>query len=298
MGFAIVVLNYNDRKNTINYVNSIKDYNTVNKIIVVDNNSTVSNEVKELNILASEKVEIISSQSNGGYASGNNIGLKYLEKIGNYEFVAISNPDVAVEEETLIKCIEHLKTNKKVSIVTPRMHFVNGPARRAAWKKRTVLVDIANSTRITEFLMYFIQRAGEYTKKDYSKSVLNVENVAGSFFIAKYDSLKKIGYLDENTFLFYEEDILGHKIKNIGNDIHILNELKFMHYDSQTIGKMMNMFKKLDILFDSKIYYHKKYNNANGFQICIFKALRIVRKVELLIEVPIRKLYQVIKNKK
>jgi len=292
MSFAVVVLNYNDHENTIKYVENISKYDIVDKIVIVDNHSTITNEVKILKELESEKVEVICSEKNGGYSYGNNIGLKYLEKIGNYEYVAISNPDVYVDEFTIKESIEFLKLQKKVGIVSPRMHFVSGPARRAAWKKRNILIDIANSTRITQFLLYYFFKKGEYSKKDYKNEALKVDCIAGSFFIAKYDSLKKVNLLDEKTFLFYEEDILGERMRQAGLDIYILNNLKFMHYDSQTIGKIMNVFKKQDILFNSRIYYHKEYNKAGIFSVFIFKCLKYWRKVELIFEIPIRKIIQ------
>lgn len=290
--FAIIVLNYNDHENTLKYIDNVKDYDCVDKIIVVDNNSTNKDEVHILKKIESDKVEVLCSEKNGGYAYGNNLGLKYLEKIDNYEYVAISNPDVYVDEQTINECLKYLKSNKKVAIVAPRMNFVSGPARRAAWKKRTPVIDIANSTRITQLLLYPFFKKGEYTKKDYENEILKVDCIAGSFFIAKYDSLKKVNYMDENTFLFYEEDILGEKIRSIGLEIHILNKLKFMHYDSQTIGKIMNMFRKQDILFDSRIYYQKKYNKANLISITILNVLRYIRKFELIFEVTIRKIFK------
>lgn len=295
MSFAVVVLNYNDHENTIKYVKNISKYDIIDKIIIVDNHSTILNEVKILKELESEKVEVISSNKNGGYSYGNNIGLKYLEKIGNYEYVAISNPDVFVDENTIKKSIDFLKEHKKVAIVSPRMHFISGPARRAAWKKRTILTDIANSTRLTQLLFYYFFKRGEYSKKDYKNEALKVDCVAGSFFIAKYDALRKINLLDEKTFLFYEEDILGERIRKIGLEIYILNNLKFMHYDSQTIGKLMNVFKKQDILFNSRIYYQKEYNKAGLVTIFIFKCLKYWRKIELIFEIPIRKVIQYFK---
>ena len=90
--------------------------------------------------------------------------------------------------------------------------------------------------------------------------------------------------------MFYEEDILGEKAKRQNYDIYSLNKLKFIHYDSQTIGKLVSAFKKQDILFDSRIYFHKKYNKANFFQITILNILRYVRKFELLFEIPLKKL--------
>ncbi len=298
MKFAIVVLNYNDHKTTLEYIDKVKDYDIVDKIIVVDNHSTNKNEVNFLKEAESDKIEILCSEKNGGYAYGNNLGLKYLEKIGSYEYVAISNPDVYVDEVTMEKCLDYLKSHNKVAIVAPRMNFINGPARRAAWKKRTPIIDIANSTRVTEMLLYPFFRKGEYSKKEYEKEDLKVDCIAGSFFIAKYDSLKKINYMDEKTFLFYEEDILGERLRDIGLEIHLLNKLKFMHYESQTIGKMMNIYKKQDIIFDSRIYYQKKYNNANIIEIGIFNILRYIRKLELLFEVPIRRIISRFKKDK
>lgn len=81
MSVAIIVLNYNDNENTKKYVNQIEDYKIVDKILVVDNKSTNKEELKKLSTLKSKKVEIISSDKNGGYAYGNNYGIKYLDKV-------------------------------------------------------------------------------------------------------------------------------------------------------------------------------------------------------------------------
>ena len=298
MKTAIIVLNYNDSENTINFVNSVLSYNILDKIIVVDNLSTRENEFDKLVILKNEKVEVIQSDKNGGYAYGNNFGLKYIDgKYPNdFKFVIISNPDVSIEEENIKKVIENMETDEKVAIASPRMYFVSGPARRAAWKERTFLIDIANSTRVLQLLLYPIFKKGEYSKKEYSKGILDVENIAGSFFIANHDIFKKIGYFDENTFLFYEEDIIGYKLKKSGYKIQIVNNINFMHYESKSIGKVMNLFKKIDILFDSRIYYQKTYNNVGTFGIFIFKLLKIFRKIELLIEIPIIKIIHKIRN--
>lgn len=292
MKTAIIVLNYNDSENTTKFVSSILHYDILNKIIIVDNLSNRENEFENLLKLSCEKVDIIRSDKNGGYAYGNNYGLRYLdEKYKNeFEYVIISNPDVYVSEENIIKTINHMEENEDVTICSPRMYFVTGPARRAAWKKRTYLIDIANSTRITEFLLYPLLKKGEYSKEEYKNAVLNVDNIAGSFFVSRFDMFKEVGYFDENTFLFYEEDILGDKIKEKGYKIQLLNDINFMHYESKSIGKIMNLYKKMDILFDSKIYYHKKYNNAGMIKIFIMNILRYIRKFELLFEIPILKL--------
>ncbi len=293
MKTAIIVLNYNDYNNTKKYVEAIKEYNIIDKIVVVDNNSSDGN-TENLKKINDDKIDVIFAAQNGGYAYGNNFGLKYLdEKYPNkYEYVIISNPDVSVEENSIKECINLLSKNENVAIVAPRMKYINGTSRRSCWKRRDFLVDIANSTRITEILFYPLFKKGKYSKNDFNTKVLKVHAIAGSFFVVKHDIFKQIGYFDENTFLFFEEDIIADKIKEAGYDICSLNYISFIHYDSQCIGKLMSAFKKVDILFDSKKYYHKTYNNVGKVGLVILEVLRYIRKLEMLIEIPVRKLFK------
>ncbi len=287
---AIIILNYNDSENTIEYVNKIKKYKILNKIIVVDNNSSKENEFVNLCTLKSSNIEVIKAEKNGGYSYGNNFGIKYLEKINcNIDYIIISNPDVYVEESSIIKCIEFFNENKKAAIVAPRMYYENGQARRSAWKTRKTLVDIANSTRITQLLLFPIFKNGEYSKKDFGKKALKVDNVSGAFFVADYNKFKEINFFDENVFLFYEEDIISKRLIEKGYSIYSLNDIKYIHYDSKTIGKLMSVYKKQDILFDSRIYYQKTYNKIGKIYEFVFNILRYIRKIELVFEVIILK---------
>ena len=288
MKVAIIILNYNDYKVTKKYVEKIKDYNILNKILIVDNKSPKYDFVK-LKEIEFGKVKVIQTDKNGGYAYGNNFGLKSLEK-DQYDYVIISNPDISVEEDAILKCIDELEKNKNIAIIAPRMYIKDKPARRSAWKERTYLRDIANTTRLTEALLYPIFKSGEYSKKDFENEKLKVDCIAGSFFIARYSYFKEVGYFDENTFLFYEEDILGKKMKLKGYEIYSLNDIKFDHFDSQTIGKIYNEVKKRKILKNSQKYYHKTYNNIGKLRLLIFDILFFIKRIEIPFEKIIRKI--------
>lgn len=290
---AIIILNYNDYITTETYVNIIKSYQSIDKILVVDNNSS-KNDYEKLIELSNEKIDIIKTDKNGGYAYGNNFGVRFLiEKYGKnyFDTYIISNPDIYVEDSAIKRCNSKLHSSKDIAQIAPRMYFVTGPARRSAWKKRTYLIDIACSTRLLELLLFFLLKKGEYNKEDFNKEYLDVYALAGSFFLIKSRIFEEIGMFDENTFLFFEEDILGDKISKRGMKVLSVNNEKFIHYDSQTIGKLMNLFKKQKIIFQSRKYYHKVYNNKNKLQLFIFDILYVFRCIELLFEVPIRKLF-------
>lgn len=292
MKTAIIVLNYNSEQETKEYIEKIRKYDVLDKIIVVDNKSTTIGAYEKLKNIEDEKVSVIQSKKNGGYSYGNNYGIHFLESLGeNYNNIIISNADIDVEENAIIKTIETLNSDEKIAVVAPRMYYSNNkPARRSSWKIRTFKADVIHSTRILEILFYKKLRNGEYSDKEYENLKLKVEAVAGSFFAIKYDILKKINYFDEKVFLFYEEDILAHKLKDLGYETYSLNDIKFIHYESQTISKTFSYFKKMKNLYNSKMYYQKQYNKIGFLKIMVFKILYCIRFLELLVEVPIRKL--------
>ena len=69
-----------------------------------------------------------------------------------------------------------------------------------------------------------------------------------------------------------------------------VNSVKFIHFESQAIGKAFNYYRKMQMLYQSKMYYHKTYNKINRWQSIVFSILNFVRKLELLIEIPLRKI--------
>ena len=122
MRTAVIILNYNSKKDTIKYVNEIKEYQCLNTIIVVDNNSSNFGEFEELKQLEADNIFVIKSDRNGGYSYGNNFGLKFLENLkDNYDYVVISNPDVEVKEEAFSACFKELSENEDIAVCAPIM---------------------------------------------------------------------------------------------------------------------------------------------------------------------------------
>lgn len=292
MKVAVIIVNYNDAEDTKKYVKTISEYKILDRIVVVDNLSTTAGTFDSLKKLENSKVKVISSDKNGGYDYGNNFGVKYLQSINEkYDYIIISNPDIEITENAIKHCLEVIEKDKTIGVIAPRMFDKeNKPIRRSAWKMRTFALDVIHSTRLLEMIFYKILRNGEYNSEDYKKEKLEVEAISGAFFIIRSNVLEEINLLDENVFLFYEEDILAKKLKEKGYKTISLNSEKFIHFESQTIGKTYSYFKKKKELYKSKIYYHKTYNKMNFIEHLIFIILQFIRDIELLIEIPIRKL--------
>lgn len=292
MKVAAIIVNYDDLEDTEKFVKAINEYNIIDRIVVVDNMSTTISAFENLKKLENDKIKVIQSEKNGGYDYGNNFGIKYLDGLNEkYDYIIISNPDIEITKQAIEHCLEVAQNDNEIAVIAPRMFGKdNKPIRRSSWKIRTFALDVVHATRVLEIIFYKILKNGEYSEEDYKKELLEVEAISGAFFIIRCDVLKDIGLLDEEVFLFYEEDILAHKLKEKRLKTISLNSEKFIHYESQAIGKSLNYYKKMNQLYKSKIYYQKKYNNINFIQIALFRILKFFRNIELLIEIPIRKI--------
>ncbi len=292
---GVIVLNYKDSENTIRICKAYERMKTVEKIIVVDNQSP-DNSYQKLKNLESKKVDVIQTAENNGYSSGNNYGLKYLEEhYGNFDYIAISNPDIYIQEEAIKACKEYLDKHKNIAICAPKMLDKNGIEHPlSGWKLRSIRGDIWDSSIL---LTRIIKRPHieMYDAKHMKKKIIPVDCVAGSFFIIRNSVFKEVGYFDEKTFLYYEEDILGNKIHKLGYKNVILNDYQFKHLESVSVDNSMKFMKKQMNLQKSKIYYHKTYNNCGVLKLSVMYFFTYFRYVEqFFINLPFAKVEETI----
>ena len=263
MKTAIVILNYNDYSTTYDMLERIKDYKSLDLIVVVDNNSQ-DDSYNKLKVFESNKINIIKTDKNLGYANGNNFGLKYLEN-KNIDYVVISNPDVYFKDNDIIKLKIDLEKND-ISLIAPIVDE-NGKESRG-WKLPKFREDLISN--INYFHKYG-DKLLSYKDSYYSKEFVNVDVVSGCFFMIKYNDFKKIDFFDSNTFLYYEENILGSKLKSKNYKSYIDTSIKVNHMLSVSVDKSFNSLKKYKMLKDSQLYYEKTYNHLNIFGILVLR---------------------------
>ncbi len=256
---GIVIVNYNDSNRVIELIEKIRDYQNLKYIVVVDNNSQ-DGSYKKLKGYQNKKIVVIKAPKNGGYSYGNNIGSKFLveKKIKN---IIISNADIIFEEEALNKLLDYLNDNIHVGVVAPTI-IEDGTLSRG-WKIPTPMKDVL--LNIPKVKQLFGKQLLGYKDECYQDKVINVEATSGCFFIIDSEVLEKINYFDENLFLYYEENILGKKLRELKLKIAVLTDVKVIHDHSKTIDKSLKMINKYQALKESQWYFQVNYNKANIF---------------------------------
>ncbi len=267
---GMIILNYNDYETTEKYLKEIKNYKVLDRIIVVDNKSTDSS-YEKLQKYNSYKIKVIETKKNNGYAYGNNVGIRALDD--DIDYVIISNPDITVSEKTISRLKKDLDTNSDISVIAPVIHELDYIKR--GWRLPKYKDELLSN------INYFHKKAEANLKYDDSKykgNITKVDVVSGCFFMVRKEVLNLIGNFDEGTFLYYEENIMGHKLNTIGKKTFIDNDAHITHNLSVSVDKSFNSINKYKILKNSQKYYVKYFLKSNIFAIIL---LRLVYYISL-----------------
>jgi len=267
---AAVILNHNDNEDTLRLASAFNAMLLIDRVAVADNSHTGGLDGSETKI--SDPKDIFIKVDNNGYASGNNEAVRALEqKFGLPDLIIISNPDVDISLESIQSCIDFLNTHDDYAVVTPRMLRPSGEMHHlTGWRERTMLCDLAYSSGILSRTigMYRETYPADYWSTPYSV----VDCVTGSFFVIRGIVFKEVGFFDEKTFLFYEEDILGFKLKRLGLKEAVLNDCSFIHREGVSAGRNINYLKKYMTMQKSRLYFQRAYKKAPFYKMAALYA--------------------------
>lgn len=290
---VLIVLNYNDFETTEKFILQIKDYNILDGIVIVDNCST-DNSYKMLQKFKSEKIDVISTNRNDGYASGNNFGVRFADEKYNPVNLIISNPDIIVSETSILNIFKHLDANENVAAVGALISdSQNKIVKNFAWKlpnfNSTILSTSLSINKISEKLF---QYKSFYTvDKTKDISYINVDVLSGCFFAIKNQVFKEVGYFDERTFLFCEENILAFKLNERSYKSRVLTSETIIHDHSVSINKSIKSWKtKERIRKQSYLIFLREYLKVSKRKVAIYKYVYEIGKYE-------KYFYKLLKNR-
>ena len=197
---CFIIINYNDYQSTKHLVDNIIDYECLDLILIVDNDSKIS-EKELLKTIRNKKVEKIFNEMNMGYSTAINIGTRYLtEKYGKCNFI-ISNSDIVILSEQDIQHMIDTLNDKRIGLVGPQLLELGHISR--GYKNIKPYMDVLLNTPI---IRNFIGESTYlYDEEHYNNKISYVDVLSSSFFLISSDTMQKINYMDESVFLYYED---------------------------------------------------------------------------------------------
>lgn len=270
-----LILNYKTYEETIKLAKELIAYENFGSkygLVIVDNASP-NESWQELQYALSNKddVYLLLSEENGGYACGNNVGLRFMEKCPP-KYVCIINNDVHFTEKAVQHLMEVYERLPNAGILTPIQKLPNGCYLQTKHELPTFVDDLLS------VLPYSLKKRNPtvYLSNTNKKNLMEVDIVQGAFVFMAYKLMQCVGFYDECTFLFCEERILTHKVQAVGKKNYILLDETYLHQHSLTINSETSELQRRELLFKGKMVYSRNYRKLPYLKSLILWAIFIL----------------------
>jgi len=239
------------------------------EIIVVDSASSDDS----VDMLRQEypNVRLYASESNLGYAGGNNLGIR--ESQGQH--VLLLNPDTKVVGDALSTMTTYLEAHPGVGALGPQLRYADGniqPSRRRFPSLGTALIE---STFLQKWFPNHLVLHRYYVLDLPDDAISQVDWVNGSCILVRREVIEQVGLLDDAYFMYSEELDWQKRMRAAGWQIVYLPTAQVIHYE----GKSSEQVRALThIRFSrSKVrYFHKHNGSFAGWVVRVWLLLNYV----------------------
>ena len=247
---GISILNYKTWEKTVECVDSILDNYPENILIVVVDNHSPNESYEQLHkTFQKEKyrsVELIQTEFNGGFSSGNNVGVRYLKK-KNIDYCIVTNNDVILKKNSIEELFLPLFDDNNILMVTPKILDTDGRVTCKAFTYKQTLKE------------WIFGRPDDKVPAVSEDSITKVYSFSGCCFAINLSNFSAIEYFDENVFLYCEEAIVSEKAQRAGLDIIYNPKAIITHNHGSTTGQN-SLFTDREFL-KSLLYYFCAYED-------------------------------------
>lgn len=253
---AVVILTHNFPEMLYDCLKSIEASSTRNldlTIVVVDNGS----KIKYFEKLKSKfpKVILITNDKNYGFAKGINYGMKFAFNQG-YQWILLLNDDTILPPKSLEILVSDAQLYS-YGICGPKILSTDGKI----WSMGGRL----DKKRFSGGLLGYRIDNNNYINNS------EVDFISGTAMLINRKVIAKIGFPDEDYFLYYDDVDYCFRAKTIGFKSYIVPESQIVHLESATIKK------------NSSAHY---YHSAKSHLIFVFKRAPLYVKLRELFRIP------------
>lgn len=220
---------------------------------------------------------LIQTGANLGFAGGNNVALRYVLNKGDADYVWLLNNDTVVEPDSLahlVQCHVAAKSDR-VGIVGGKIRYYHDPA---------VLQCIAGAY-YNKWLGYSRQIGNHQVDQgQYDRVSVRPDLIIGACMLVSTYFLKEVGLLNEEYFLYFEEQDWAERAKRKGFTLQYTTQAIVYHKEGGTIGASQwngnsrfsdFYFARSKILFTERYFgYLIRFTVKSGFILTIINRLR------------------------
>ena len=219
------------------------------EVWVVDNHSPDDS----AGMVAAEfpNVKLIANADNPGFARANNQALRQSK--GRH--VVILNPDTEAESQSLTRMVWYLDANPDVGAIGPKLLNTDGSLQHNGRPFPTPWREFVGHSGMGRWNPRVYDRKYEYGREDFDQT-WETDQVSGACMMVPRVVMDKVGMLDEDFFMFYEEIEWCWRIRKAGYKVVYLPEARVVHH---WMGSVRQQNRAMTArLFKSALTYYGK----------------------------------------
>jgi len=203
------------------------------ELILVDNASSDDGVQRALSVRPDA---VVIRSENRGFGAGCNLGVSH----SSGDVLIFLNPD-AVLHPGALEIIAERTAQSPPPIVGPELQAADGTVLHAVRRARTPLSDVAlGMPVVSRFLPTSMSRDLPDQDPIYSQGG-EVSYVQGACFAVEKALFERLGGFDERFFLYFEEEDLCLRAKQLGSPTIYEPDAKVMHLWGTSIGKVSGL---------------------------------------------------------
>lgn len=203
------------------------------RVVVVDNASGDAPAIADA--IAREGweswVTLIEAPRNGGFAYGNNLGFARACQDGAPDYLHMLNPDTRVNPGAVGALVEFLETHPHVGIAGSSFENGDGSDWPIAFRFPSLISELEGGLRLG-LVSRLLKRWT--VAQTMSQQVQQIDWGAGASMMIRRSLLDRIGGLDENYFLYFEETEFCWRAKRAGFSMWYVPHSRVVHIGGQS----------------------------------------------------------------
>ena len=223
------------------------------EVFVVDNHSR-DDSVEYIRERFGERVHLIASNHNLGFARANNKAIAKAQ--GKY--VLLLNPDTFVGESAIRQVLQFMDTHERAGGVGVRMFNANGSVARES--RRGLPTPLVSLGKMMGFSNRYYMSHLSWNEPG------RIEVISGAFCLLRRDALNKVGWLDEDFFMYGEDIDLSYRVLKGGYENWYV-PASILHYKGESTQK--SSFRYVHVFYQAMLIFFRKHYSHLSFLVSL-----------------------------
>ncbi|MBF8807705.1 MAG: glycosyltransferase family 2 protein [Enterococcus lacertideformus] len=231
---------------------SINDQPSI-KILLFDNDSTVEYQKRLQAYSDYSFISVYFNQENKGFGYGHNYNL--LTSTSPY--AVIFNPDVLVDEQTIIDLVHLLKEHPECAMLAPKIFNEDGTTQHLIREKLDVFDYMLRFMPFSFVKQLFARRLATFECRDLPDTTNSyVRMISGSFMVVNVKKFKKVKGFDNRYFMYFEDNDLCLTFEKAGDKLLYTPIYSIIHLYGKGAHRNFKLFR---IFLHSMIKFFNKW---------------------------------------